>query len=234
MTNENNRRYGTSKNLWRKTYGYQNNKPRIASVVDAQTQETYSLDLNKTLRHRDYFIIKDIIFSPTVVEVAEYDEGLVLFSSIADSGVGTFNFSFSNTPIVVLTVESASLYGDNLNIYGLSLSQTGFTFGLSALFTGSIRYRAIYSPTYYAYATSSYTASITASAGTTRPAGVDYYTASFNALPGTPFSFLDTAWDFFGIQDVDVALQTQASSSNAATVEISSPMSSSIHFIAFY
>ena len=238
MTNENDRKYGTGKNLWRKVYGYQTNKPRETQITVPDTGATYTLDLNKTLRHRDYFIIKNIISGAisgvTQSAFTQYDEGLVLFSNISDSGTGTFNFTFSSLPYCVLTVESASLYGENLNVYGLSVSTTGFSFGLSAPFTGSVRYRAIYSPTYPAYVSSSFTSSITCSAGSARPNGVAYYTASYTALPGTPFKFLDTAWDFDGIQDVDVALETQTSSSNTATVEISAPMSSSIHFLAFF
>lgn len=242
MSDENNNRYGSGKNLWRKVYGYQNNKPRVVAVVDPQTSVTYSLDLNKTLRHRDYFIIKSLTSgsittaasSGSGFSVAEYDEGLVLFSSIADTKTGSFNFTFSNAPIVVLSVESASLYGENLNVYGFSVSTGSFTFGLSAPFTGSIRYRAIYAPSYPALATSSFTASITASAGSANPGGLDYYTASFAALPGTPFSFRDTTWDTLGNQDVDVYLQTGTSSSNQATIDISAPLSSLIHFIAFY
>lgn len=241
MSNENDNRYGSGKNLWRKVYGYNNPKPRVVVVIDTVAAVTYSLDLNKTLRHRDFFIIKDrtsggdieaVVIPPNL---AEYDEGLINFSSIAESGSGNFHFTFSGTPYVVLTVESASLYGENLNVFGTALNTTAFNFSLSAPFTGSVRYRAIYSPTYPAYVTSAYTASITASAGSANPGGLDYYTASFAGLPGPTFKFLDTVWDLAGLNMGDVGLVTQTSSSNNATVEISSPgLDASIHFIAFY
>lgn len=234
MSNQN-LKYGSGRNLWRKVYGYQNKKPQVSEIIDVSSNVTYSLDLNKTLRHRDFYIIKNIISETPVAPatpLAEYDEGLIHFFSISDTGTGSFNFTFSNNPIVVLTVESASLYGENVNIFGFSYNTSGFTFGLSAPFTGSIRYRAIYSPTYPAYATSSYSASITASAGSVTVTNQTYYTASFSALPGNPFKFLDTAWDIGTLHNV--FLETQTSSSNSATVEISNELNSLIHFIAFY
>lgn len=238
MSNENNNRYGSGRNLWRKVYGYQNNKPRVVEVIDTLAAVTYSLDLNKTIRHRDFFIISDVsngggeIYIPPEV-LGEYDEGIVSMS-YATAGTGSFNFTFTSAPYIVLSVDSASFFGENVNIHGFTYTTTGFTFGTSAPFVGTIRYRAIYSPTYPAYCTSSFTSSITASAGSANPGGLSYYTASFDALPGAPFSFRDTAWDSLNRQDVDVKLQPQTSSSSDATVEISSPMGSEIHFIAFY
>ena len=241
MSNENDNRYGSGKHLWRKVYGYNSPKPRVVEVIDTVAAVTYSLDLNKTLRHRDFFIIKDRIageleIPATPPNLAEYDEGIVNFTDLTTTtGTANFNFTFSSTPYVVLTVESASLYGENLNIYGSFLNTTTCNFDLSAPFSGSIRYRAIYSPTYPAYVTSAYTASITASAGSANPGGLAYYTASFAGLPGPTFKFLDTAWDLSTLGMSDVGLVTQTSSSNNATVEISAPgMDADIHFIAFY
>lgn len=217
-------------------YGYAPNKPQVVAIIDSQTQTTYSLDLNRTVRHRDYFIIKDVLSGAIEggITYAEYDEGLITFATPSDVGTGSFSFSFSSNPIITLTVESASLNGENVNVYGYNFSTTGFTFGTSAPFVGTIRYRAIYSPTYPANATSIYTGSMLVSAGEQTVAGVANYTASFSALPGTPFKFLDTTWNTLGNGDVDVWTETQTSSSSTATIEISSPYSSLIHFQAFY
>jgi hypothetical protein len=236
---ENNNRYGSNKNSWKKVYGYSSHKPRETTIIDTANSVTYSLDLNKTLRHRDFFIIKsltsgafeEIPIPPAPVATTEYDEGVVHFAGISDVGTGSFNFTFSGSPYVVLTIESSALYGNNLNVWGESLSTAGFTFGLSAPFTGSIRYRAIYADTYPAYVTSAYTASITASAGTYSAVAESFYTASFAALPSTTSLFLNSAWGTTGQQDV--ALQPQVSSSAQATVEFSSPTTSTIYFIAF-
>lgn len=230
---------GRSRGLWRKVYGYSVNKPQVVSFVDTTTETTMSVDLNRIIRHRDYFYIDGITQGRTgsnpepIFHLAEYDEGLI-FVTGSDLGTGSFNFVFSQTPIVVLTPESDPINGENVQVYGLSLNTASFTFGLSAPFYGNIRYRAIYSSSYPAYATSSYTASITASAGSTNPGGATFYTASFAALPGVPFKFYNTAWDLSSNRDVDVALLPQVSGSSTATVEISAPMSSSVHYIAFY
>lgn len=233
----NDSRYGgPARGLWRKVYGYSVNKPVVVSFVDTTTSTTMSIDLNKTYRHRDYFIIDGIATGPVApapipVDLTEYDEGLVYMTG-GDSATGNFNFTFSNNPIVVLTPDSASFWGENVNVYGFSRTSSGFTFGTSAPFSGAIRYRAIYSPTYPALCTSSYTASITASAGTATLTDSYAYTASFAALPGSAFKFLQTAWSTGTLHDV--AFQTQTFDNDSATTEISAPVSTVVHFIAYY
>lgn len=232
-------KYGNqARNLWRKVYGYRNHKPNETSIVDADTSVTYSIDRSKTVRHRDYYIINGYVGAtieiPGPIILAEYDEGLIAVNG-TDSGIqGFFNFAFSSLPYVVLTVESASINGENVQIYGSTFDTLGFIFGLSAPFSGTVRYRAIYSPTYPAYVTSSYTASITASAGNAVVTGQHSYTASYDALPGTPFRFLQTSWNDSGDLGNDVAFSTQTTGSSTATVELSSELSSDINFIAFY
>lgn len=241
MGNENDRRYGgTGRNLWRKVYGYQVNKPQVVAIVDTTTATTYSLDLNKTLRHRDYYKLGGVIgtntssTTPAIPVTWQYDEGLVSMNG-GEVGTGSFNFAFaSSSPIVVLTADSASLWGENLQVFGFSRNASSFTFGTSAPFSGTIRYRAIYdSAGYPSFVTSAYTSSITASAGSTVLTNQHMYTASFAALPGLPFRFLQTAWLESSTLG-DVAFQTQTSSSSTATVEISAPVSVTVHYIAFY
>lgn len=239
------KKYGSSaRGLWRRVYGYQNSKPQLVEVIDTQTSVTRSIDLNKTIRHRDYYIVDGITanFAPFVPPVppptgslAEYDEGIVEVNTSAFVYAGNFNFTFSDNPIIALSIEDAALHGGNLNVFGISLNTSQFTFSFSSDFSGSIRYRAINAPTYPAYVTSAYTASITASAGTASPGGLSYYTASFSALPSTPFSFRETPW-YLGLnvsQGPDVATFPQTSSSVGATSEFSSELQSTMHFIAF-
>lgn len=237
-------KYGNNaRGLWRKVYGYNNRKPELTTIVDTVSNTTYSLDLNKTVRHRDYYIIDGFVgaIQETPVEILpfEYEEGLIYLNydefgnTMPEGGIGFFTFPFTATPIVVLQIESASLYGENLNIFGTELTSQQFSFGLSAPFTGSIRYRAINMPSYPAYVTSAYTSSITASAGIANITGLTAYTASFAALPGTPFRFMQTVWDTSYSNNVDVHLETQTTSSNSATVEFSSDLTAAIHFIAF-
>lgn len=206
------------------------------AIIDQQKAVTYSLDLNKTIRHRDYYIIQGIagtnIIEDSGVVLAEYAEGLVTMTGGTGS-TGTFPFTFTSSPIIVLTPENASFWGENVIVYGLTAGLSSFTFETSAPYSGTILYRAIYSPTYPAYATSSFTASITASAGEAHVDTLHYYTASFTALPVNPTRFVQTAWNFEPTNLVNVYFETQTTSSTQATVEISAPFSRSIHFIAF-
>lgn len=244
MTDFSNKYGNRAKNLWRKVYGYRNHKPSETTIVETDTGVTYSLDLNKTIRHRDYFIIDGYVGASVTIPtptssiiLAEYDEGLFELTEESSYSQVYFNFTFSSTPIVVLTVESASKNGENLQVYGKFVQTNQFVFETSAPLSGTIRYRAIYSPTYPAYATSSYTSSITASAGTSNGAGNSYYTASYSALPGSPFKFLQTGWDNSApalTLGQNIWFTTETSSSTAATVNFSSQMNADIHFIAFY
>lgn len=246
MTDFSNKYGNRAKNLWRKVYGYRNYQPSETTIVEADTGVTYSIDLNKTIRHRDYFIIDGYVgpliasqggTSSSPYPTAEYDEGLFYITEESSFNQVYFSFMFSSTPIVVLTVESASRGGTNLQLYGKTTLTDQFFFETSAPFSGTIRYRAIYSPTYPALATTAYTTSITASAGTTNGGGATYYTASYSALPGTPFKFLQSGWDnSYPAQTLgpDIWFTTETSSSTAATVHFSSEMNADIHFIAFY
>lgn len=227
---------GRSKGLWRKVYGYSPNKPQVDTIVDTATATSRSIDLNQVIRHRDYFIIDGItgfsVMPTPPVFYAEYDEGLInLFNT--DFSSGSFNFSFTQRPIVVLTVEGNGI-NDNIQVYGLTLNQSGFTFGTSAPFSGSIRYRAIHSNNYIAFASSAYTSSITASAGAANPNGSSTYTAAFAALPGAPFKFYSTSWDLEDLQDVDISHEVHSINDSSATIDFSSTANSTVHYIAFY
>jgi len=235
---DNNKYGGRATGLWRRTYGYSSRKPVVITFVNTATDTTMSVDLNKTIRHRDFYIINGIpggtanetpVIPP--VDLAEYDEGVISVLESDVSILGYFNFTFSSDPIIVLTADSASNWGENVNIYGLYFDTQQFVCQTSAPFSGTIRYRAIYSPTYPAYCTSSYTSSITASAGIQTLNFVDSYTASFSALPGTPFKFLQTLWPG---SNYDVALSASYVDSDSANVEISDAVSASVHFIAYY
>jgi hypothetical protein len=234
VTDNNERKYGRNRAEWRKVYSYNRRKPNIIETIDLNTSQSFSYDLQRIIRYRDYSLLSKPHSASFAFGGSEYDEGLVTLSSADTFGVGTFNFQFSGDPIIVLTVESASLYGPNLNLFGYNYSNTGFTFGLSAPFVGSIRYRASFTNVYPTYVSSFYSSSITASAGIVNPSGNNFYTASYAALPGSPFSFLDTTWNDLDLGDIDVALLTDTSSSSNATINISDHLNSNVHFMAFY
>lgn len=245
------RKYGgNSRNLWRKVYGYQNNRPQAAEVVNLDSSTTSSLDLNKMLRHRDFFIIKGIIGSnidnsiapippPTGSGDWEYYEDLIFLNGGTDDSV-SFPFAFSGVPTVTITPESASLWGNNVQIIGLVKDPFGFEFTISSGYSGSLRYRALYVPTSdFAIVTSSYTASITASRGSTNIQNLSAYTASFPDLLGTPTLFYQTPWMVSGFAEDTthmINFDTTTVDTTLATVELTAVVTNSltsVDYIAF-
>lgn len=235
-------KYGNNRNLWRKVYGFQRRKPDRVELVDTETGVTFSLDLQKTFRHRDFFFIKTTatasIFIPPPPKIAEYDEGLVYFTN-TDSASTLFSTCFSNTPdAVVLTIEPGSNFDDNIIPYGIVFNSCSMSIGLSAPYSGAVRYRAVYSPLGYpANASSSFvpaSGTFSVSAGHITASFATEYTASYP--PGDPSLnfFAQTAWDFFGNHDNDVFMSEDVSSISGTTGTISAPLNNPIYFIAFF
>lgn len=234
-------KYRRNRQLWRKVYGPRRRKPDTTTFVDPVTSASVTFDLHRTVRHRDYFIIRahgEITSSIIIpdIPIAEYDEGLVSFSGTDSASTG-FSFCFSGTPdAVVLTVDPTGDNSDYIIPYGLTFNSCSMSIGLSAPFTGDIRYRAVYSSEGYpAYASSSLTPSsgtFLLSAGSVTPAGTTNYTATYPNVGGTPSVFYKTAWDFSSNNDVDVFISEENSTATATSGEISAPLSNPIYFIA--
>ena len=169
--------------------------------------------------------------------LGEYDEGLIYYIN-SDSTNFSFNFTFSNTPYVVFSMEESAPTGSNLqnvNVFGLAKNTSGGIVGLSAPFSGTVRYRAAWASSFPANFTSSFTASITASAGTI---GVNYgvaYTASFAALTGVPSEFRNSTFNLSGSGQPNVFLDPDEGTftNTAVNGSISAPYSGVIDFIAY-
>lgn len=240
---DNQSKYGQNRNLWRRLYPIGSGRlvPVNITLTDESTNTTYTLDLQKTIRHRDFFQItqftsgSEIAVPPITYSLGQYDEGLIHFNNDF-SAVQNFNFTFTDTPFVVFTVETAARTNhENINVFGLAKSATGFTVGLSAPYSGTVRYRAAYSPTYPATFTSSFTSSITASAGTVDIVHEAIYTASFDALPTFVGTFLKTPFNTStsGQSDVYLSVTTNNLATASMSGDISAPYSGAIDFIAY-
>lgn len=242
-------KYIRNRNLWRKSYpiGIPRRPPVIANLYDEITQTSYSLDLQNTIRHRDYYKIQIQISGAAIpaVILGEYDEDLIHFNN-EDLKSYSFNFSFSNTPYVVYSMNSpdgAQPNTENLNIYGVSKNTTGGVVGLSAPFSGTIRYRAGYAPSFPYYFTGS-AASIgptilpatvfRASFGSDMPNNVSYFTASWAPLAGSPSELYQSPYDDNGNFDGNTYVEPQTGSLTNSSIidELSAYMSSSIYFMA--
>lgn len=241
MADENNK-YSNNRNLWRKVYGFRRRKPVTQQFVDSHTQVTFSYNLQATIRHRDFFLIDSTITASILIPVtsafAEYDEGLIAFNN-TDEETANFSFVFSNTPdAVVLTIDPPALSDDSDFVipYGVSFDDTSLTVGLSAPYSGNIRYRAVYSSTGYpTTATSSLvptSGTFTLSAGSVVVSDATAYTASFDTLTSTPSLFYNTPWGIANTTTQDVFLDVQTTNSASATGEISSTFTNTIYFIA--
>lgn len=240
-------KYIKNRNYWRKSYpiGIPRRPPNIITETKfgADGQEySVTYDLNQIVRHRDYFKIKE---DPQAITLGEYDEDLIHFDN-EDLKSFSFNFTFSNAPYVVFTVNAADPAQpntENLNVYGVSKNTTGGVVGLSAPFSGTIRYRAGYAGTFPSYFTGS-AASIgpvilpasvfKASFGNAMPDNVSYFTASWAPLAGIPTEVYQTPYDDNGNYDGDTYIDPQTGTLTNSSIydELSAHMSSSIYFMA--
>lgn len=233
-------KFNNNRNKFRKVYAYGGKPPpNMQSYIDRFTGETRTTDFNQIFRDHDYYLIGVMQSASTLFDIAEYLEEEYVITSSGDSFAVTFSPAFSSTPIVTLEIPTGSAIGW-VNPYILSISTTGFTFGLSAPSTGSIIYKAINLTgmgTYPAQVTRaprfpSLTA--LASAGTLNiTPTLTGITMSFNAftpaLAPSEFSFstVDN-----GNNQSDTYVEESAVSSNAVTAELSADLSGTVDYIA--
>jgi hypothetical protein len=236
-------RYAGKRNIWRKVYSYNRQKPKILNFVDIHSSKSISFDLNQTYRHRDYFVIKDNdLQGVVIVKYAEYDEGLVYFDN-ETFVTGNYNFEFSGDPFVVFSVEPTENSSSNINAFGLSLPISGqFVVGVSAPFSGAVRYRAVFSdlsPNYPALVlhggspktNSPFTASLfTIYGGEVDVTDQSAYTASYTITPGT-IEYRASAHDSIGNNTANVELTNESFNLSGSANTISSNLTNKIHFI---
>jgi hypothetical protein len=235
VTDDTQNRYGGNRNVWRKVYGYSRQKPKIVTFVDTASSKSLTVDLNTYYKHRDYFIVDKVILpitsSTPIVVLAEYDEGLINFNNETQK-IGNFNFTFSNIPFVVLTIEPSGDNTDNINLFGTGSPTTNyFTASLSAPFSGSIRYRAVYSSTYPTQVTSSYSGSaFYVYGGEINASNAVDYTASYS-IPGGTLEYRATSFDVNLNNTADVSLINTNLSNTESDNTISAPFTNKIYFI---
>jgi hypothetical protein len=231
-----NERYGGNANKWRKVYGRTRKKPRVTQYFDSGSQQNVSQDLNKIYRHRDYFQVKGVrrstIFWSLPILAAEYEEGLIAVDGDTEFTV-SFGSPFSVAPIVVYTTEPNDLSSSNVNVFGTEVpTSTQMFVGLSAPFSGNVRYRAAYSPTWPAAASSAYTGSFTIEAGAIDITDATEYTASYTLASGT-IEFRASFHDSLANSGSDVGLLNDSTTNTTSLNSLTAPGSGKIHFIAF-
>jgi len=232
-----------NKHVWRKVVGYgPQPKPVYDTYVDLANSQSFTYNEQETIRHRDYFEVKKqfvvsgvIPPNPTPVPfpVGEYDEGVITFDySDGDAKYFNFNFTFSGNPYVVLTVDSNDDMS-NINTYGITYASTGAYIGVSAPYSGNIRYRAIWASSYPAIVSSTFTTSyFTASAGTSNPSNVTYYYQTFGTMLSQPDFALESAWDSANLYS-DVFVEDVFLTNSYFIADVSAPKNHDIHFIVY-
>ncbi len=239
-------KYIKNRNEWRKSYpiGIPRRPPVIVTEtkfgIDGNTY-TSTFDLNQVIRHRDVYELAGDVADISGL-LGEYDEDLIHFNNETVKTF-SFNFTFSSNPTVVYsqgTADPAQPNTQNLNIFGISRNASNGIVALSAPYSGTIRYRAAYAPSYPSYFTGTL-ASISPTAGvfvasvdSGMPNNQSFFTASWAPLASAgPISF-KSPYDDNSNFDGNVALSTKYASLNSSgeIVEISAPMSSSIYILA--
>lgn len=246
-------KYTGNRNVWRKNYGMggprrppQNVTYDVYDITrdpeefDPVTGKPfairYTVDLQGFVRHRDYFKT----FGPeATVSVGEYDEGLVHFNNESSRDF-LFNVTFSSTPYIVFSMEqeaAAVQNTENINIFGISLARSGANVGLSAPFSGTIRYRAIFSEEYPSYfygkagSIMPTTGWFYANAGKQNLGYQSETTSSWTDLGSTPSVFA-TTMDENGNFQSNISITFVSVSTTSSIFEFSSPANSAIHYLA--
>jgi len=167
---------------------------------------------------------------PLALPAAEYDEGFVAVVAATSIAI-TFGITFSSPPIFVAEADDLSV-----NVFGTSApTTTGITLQFSAPFTGNIHYRATYSPTYPAYASSIYSPNLVIAASTiTVPDTNTTQNATYSQLPSLPTNIRTFAIDTIGNNLSNIFLSTSSETDSSADILLSSPAQNSrVDYIAY-
>lgn len=217
-----------SRQRLRRVYGAERAPSDKVEFVEAATNISRSFDASQLMVHRDFFII----FAPSgsnpetpPAVYGEYDEDFVDFNWTSEA-TRPFNITFSQPPIVTLEVENFNTGLEGVQPFLVSYDNGQLTVGLSALHSGSIRYRAIYAPSYPSVVRRTVlepTLYYTASAGYVDLSGQSEFTATYNAVTDPPTA---PSQVFFGLYDVN--------SNNQADVSIAESGSFGVTFTQGY
>lgn len=229
MSSSNNSHF--SRGSFRKVYGPTRQPPQLHSFVEDGQLKT--VDANKFHVNRELYLITDKlgIGASQLGEGAVYEEDTISFTNESFKNV-EFLQAFTAAPIVVLTIDS----GDDSNIMThltfVDIAEMGV--GLSAPFTGVIRYRAIYSPSYpvfvinYPHAPSTV---LKVNAGGIDVVNQSSFTTSFPAMSSLPASLYCTPVDVNNSGDVDVAVTDTSFTLTGIEGSLSSPITNRINFL---
>jgi hypothetical protein len=227
-----------SKSRLRRTYGYERYEPRPETIV-YNDGTTRLIDLTKFSIDRQYYLLAGPIqfnssSSSSTLPFGEYEEFTYAFSSFATGSSISFLTPFTVKPILTVEINDSTNNLQNVSFFLKNVSETSFNIEFSSQFSGSIKYRAIYSSTYPAIVERTPDMPLnyfTASAGTSLINNESSKTITYAALPEAPTSL------FYSLEDTgnnlsQVALELSGNiNSTTSNINISSNTVSNINFI---
>lgn len=193
------------------------------------------LDLNRFEIHRDLFVITTRIAGKpegSSYPIGTYEDDIVVFSNESTKTV-TFSQTFSQAPIVVINLEDNSGF-ENVVAYLTAVSSTQISIGLSANYSGNVRYRAVYAAQYPALVydmPNSPGVSLLCTATKVDLINTNIFSASFESLGVVPTNSFYTAFDYQGNQDVDVFISSSSVGETSGSGDLSAPISNRINFV---
>ncbi len=212
------------RNLYRKVVSYNRPVPKNFSTFDLLTLENKTFNMNVWERDRDYF---KIVRNSTWLEYAfgEYEENLMY----VDNDIVKSNYyitPFSGIPIVTVALEGST---ENIVVYCKSTAIDSLTIGTSADYTGWVRYRAIYAPSYPTQFLSGGVL-ITATAASLPIAKTIQFTGSYGSFGTIPSGYY---YSTFGAVDSDVYVEASSVTNSSICADISEETTDNLNVIVF-
>jgi len=227
-----------NKKRYKKSYNYERYEPKYETVKFSD-ESILIIDKTRFSIDRQYYLTPAPIYSlsgsnSAEYPIGEYEEYTYSFSSFTTGSTISFLTSFTNKPIVCIEILSSSNGLQNVSHFVKNINTTGFGIEFSSEFSGSIKYRAIFSSTYPAIVerTPDLPASFyTASAGTFYVDNSSNANITYSALPTTPTNIFISPEDV-GNNLSQVNLEVSGSVNvSSSTINISSNTVSYINFI---
>lgn len=227
-----------NKGRYKKIYSYERYEPRLQNVSFSDGTVS-SIDVTKFIVDRQYYLIPGPLFfisssGEVIYPTGEYEEQTYSFSSFSTGSSLSFLNSFSAKPIVSVEILSSSNSLQNVSYFLKNISSTGFNIEFSSEFSGSVKYRAIYSSTYPAIVErtpENPSSFYTASAGAFFVGNDSTANITYDALPSTPTNIFISPEDT-GNNLSQVSLEVTGSVNvSSSTINISSNTNSYINFI---
>lgn len=222
----------TNRNRFKKIYNCERQPSAIVNYVINNI--TKSFNQNSIVISRDCYILLSVTSSSNAQIYGLFDEDYIWFSNETEK-TKTFNLTFSEPPIIVLVPEPTSLNTQNLNPFIVNSTTTNLTVGLSAPFSGAIRYLAVYSTTYPTTVQRNVISSsqyYDVSAGYVDVTG-SFFTASYSSLGSVPTNVLFSTFDNTNNNLADISIVDSGSYEISSTSgSFSETTTTRLNFIA--